>query len=128
MLRWVGYLLSRCNLPMAFIWKNWRDGMLLIPNCFQYPSICNKKGLIFDFAKSCDNSNLIKNTPGVKRSGQELKQALLKKMWNQMGGQCLLVLIGLKVLVMINSMQDSVLWPGHLNFDHINIRRPEPLK
>ena len=102
MLWWVGYLLSRCNLPMAFIWKNWRDGMLLIPNCFQYPSICNKKGSIFDFAKSSDNLNLIKNTPGVKRSGQELKQALLKKMWNQMGGQCLLVLIGLKVLVMIN--------------------------
>ena len=30
---------------------------LLVPNSFQYPSICNKKGLIFDSAKSCDNSN-----------------------------------------------------------------------
>ena len=30
---------------------------LLVLNSFQYPSICNKKGLIFDSAKSCDNSN-----------------------------------------------------------------------
>ena len=44
-----------------------------------------------------------------KKGGQELKQALLKKMWNQMGGQCLLVLIGLKVLVMMNSLQNIVI-------------------
>ena len=43
------------------------------------------------------------------RSGKELKQALLKKMGNQMGGQCLLVLIGLKVLVMMNSLQNIVI-------------------
>ena len=30
---------------------------LLVPNSFQYPRICSKKGLIFDSAKSCDNSN-----------------------------------------------------------------------
>ena len=44
-----------------------------------------------------------------KRSGQELKQALLKKMGNQMGGQCLLVLIGLKVLVIMNSLENIVI-------------------
>ena len=49
------------------------------------------------------------NTQGVKRGGQELKQALLKEMWNQMGVQCLLVLIGLKVLVMMNSLQNTVI-------------------
>ena len=53
--------------------------------------------------------NLIKNTPGVKKGRPRTKQALLKKMWNQMGGQCLLVLIGLKVLVMMNSLQNIVI-------------------
>ena len=52
---------------------------------------------------------LIKNTPGVKKGRPRTKQALLKKMWNQMGGQCLLVLIGLKVLVMMNSLQNIVI-------------------
>ena len=50
--------------------------------------------------------NLIKNTPGIKKGWQRTKQALLKKMENQMGGQCLLVLIGLKVLVMMKSLQN----------------------
>ena len=53
--------------------------------------------------------NLIKNAPGVKKGQPRTQQALLKKMWNQMGGQCLLVLIGLKVLVMINSLQNIVI-------------------
>ena len=52
---------------------------------------------------------LIKNTPGAKKGRPRTKQALLKKMWNQMGGQCLLVLIGLKVLVMMNSLHNSVI-------------------
>ena len=30
-------------------------------------------------------------------------------MWNQMGGQCRLVLIGLKVLIMMNSLQNIVI-------------------
>ena len=46
--------------------------------------------------------------PGVKKGSQELKQVLLKKMWNQMGSQCLLVLIDLKVLVKMNSLQNIV--------------------
>ena len=41
-----------------------------------------------------------------KRGGQELKQALLK---NQMGSRCLLVLISLKILVMMNSLQNIVI-------------------
>ena len=48
---------------------------------------------------------LIENTLSVKKGAQELKQALLKKIWNQMGSQWFLVLIGLKVLVMMNSLQ-----------------------
>ena len=54
------------------------------------------------------NIYLIKNTPGVKKGRPRTKQALLKKMWNQMGGQCLLVFIGLKVLVMMNSLHNIV--------------------
>ena len=49
--------------------------------------------------------NLIKTTPGVKKGSQELKQVLLKMIWNEMGGQDFLVLTGLKLLVMINSQQ-----------------------
>ena len=44
-------------------------------------------------------------TNRCKKGGQELKQALLKKMWNQMGSQGLL---GLKVLVMMTSLQNIV--------------------
>ena len=51
---------------------------------------------------------LIKNTQGVKKERPRTKQALLKKMWNQIDRQCLLVLIGLKVLVM-NSLQNIVI-------------------
>ena len=47
--------------------------------------------------------------PRCKKGRPRTKQALLKKMWNQMGGQCLLVLIGLKVLVMMNSLQNIVI-------------------
>ena len=52
---------------------------------------------------------LIKNTPDIKKGRLRTKQALLKKMWNQKGGECLLVLIGLKVLVMMNSLQNIVI-------------------
>ena len=37
-----------------------------------------------------------------------IKTGLAEKMWNQMGGKCLLVLIGLKVLVMMNSLRNIV--------------------
>ena len=47
--------------------------------------------------------------PRHKKGSQELKQTLLKKMWNQMGGQGLLTLIALKVLVMITSLQNIVI-------------------
>ena len=50
--------------------------------------------------------NLTMNTPGVWKGGQELKHASLKKLWNQMGSHDLLVLIGLKVLVMMTSLQN----------------------
>ena len=53
--------------------------------------------------------NLIKNTPGVRKGQPITKQALLKKIWNQMDGQGLLVLIGLKVLVMLTSLQNIVI-------------------
>ena len=57
---------------------------------------------------NCSIKDSIKNTPGEKRGGQELKQALLKDMKSN-GRQRLLVLIGLKVLVMINSLQNIVI-------------------
>ena len=43
------------------------------------------------------------HVPCLKRSGQELRQALLRKMWNQMGSG-LLALIGVKVLIMMTSL------------------------
>ena len=69
--------------------------------------------VIFVGFKICEKVSefcyLIKNTPGVKKGRPRTKQALLKKIWNQMGSQCLLVLIGLKVLVMMNSLQNIVI-------------------
>ena len=52
-------------------------------------------------------SYLNKNITGVKRSGQELK-GLIEKVWNQMSCQVFLLLIDLKVLIMITSLQSFV--------------------
>ena len=53
MLGWVGYPQTSGNLPMASIRKEFEGTeMPLITNSSQYPSICNKKDLIVDFARS----------------------------------------------------------------------------
>ena len=53
MLGWVGYPQTSGNLPMASIRKEFEGiEMPLITNSSQYPSICNKKGLIVDSARS----------------------------------------------------------------------------
>ena len=64
-------LMQHLHLPLGGVWQHRvlprisaillirpPFKMLLILNSFQYPNICTKKGLIFDSAKSCDNSNL----------------------------------------------------------------------
>ena len=50
--------------------------------------------------------SLIKTTLGVKKEQPRTKTSLAENMWNQMGSQCLLALIGSKVLVMMNSLQN----------------------
>ena len=50
--------------------------------------------------------NLSKNAPGEQPG---TKYALLKMMWNQMGSQGPLLLIGIEVLVMMNSLQNIVI-------------------
>ena len=56
---------------------------------------------------------LNKNTPGVKRSDQELKKALLKRCKIEMGSQGPLLLIGLNIMT---SLQNIVILgaQGHL--------------
>ena len=70
------------------------DRMLLISNSFQYPSICNKMGLIFDSAKSCDNSNSPIVLPCI---WQMRPWALTKPLLNQQivgGKSCWLLMFG----------------------------------
>ena len=49
--------------------------------------------------------NLNKKIPGVKKSSQELKRPCWKRFETEMDGQGLLLLIGLKMLIIMSSLQ-----------------------
>ena len=67
------------------------------------------KWVSYALAVECfNNYNVIKKHPRCNKGGSRTKTGLAEK-YNPMGGQCLLILIGLKVLVMMNLLQNIVI-------------------